>query len=211
MPRRCPGEPLRSPLLGPLPPPTGGKGKPFLRRRESSDSVAAGSDLQAPQIRAKRACRANGGSGKVQTPLPHERARRLLVVFAGPRLAGGIVQAGASEAGPAACGGNGESGVHGAERPCPPAESSMPTLKGRMEKLGRSREHMKILPACFVVVATLWKRPEPSRQNSTALSINPTRSPRFPLRSAIPGASAPCAPFSMIPSGVSLSAAMHLQ
>jgi alkanesulfonate monooxygenase len=25
-------------------------------------------------------------------------------------------------------------------------------VKGRMEKLGRSREHMKILPACFVVV-----------------------------------------------------------
>ena len=34
----------------------------------------------------------------------------------------------------------------------PPGAKFYADVKGRMEKLGRAREHMKILPACFVVV-----------------------------------------------------------
>ena len=36
-------------------------------------------------------------------------------------------------------------------------------VKGRMEKLGRSREHMKILPACFVVVGDTVEQAQAKR------------------------------------------------
>src|ERR1700689_3116829 len=62
-----------------------------------------------------------------------------------------IVQAGASEAGRQLAAETAEA-VFTAQSNIAVGREFYADVKGRMEKLGRSREHMKILPACFVVV-----------------------------------------------------------
>jgi FMN-dependent oxidoreductase (nitrilotriacetate monooxygenase family) len=62
-----------------------------------------------------------------------------------------IVQAGASEAGRQLAAETAEA-VFTAQSSLDVGRQFYADVKGRMEKLGRSRDHMKILPACFVVV-----------------------------------------------------------
>src|SRR5580700_6114869 len=62
-----------------------------------------------------------------------------------------IVQAGASEAGRQLAAETAEA-VFTAQSDLAAGRRFYADLKGRMEKLGRAREHLKILPACFVVV-----------------------------------------------------------
>src|ERR1700737_2641958 len=62
-----------------------------------------------------------------------------------------IVQAGASEAGRQLAAETAEA-VFTAQSDLAAGREFYADVKGRMEKAGRSREHMKILPACFVVV-----------------------------------------------------------
>ena len=62
-----------------------------------------------------------------------------------------IVQAGASESGRQLAAETAEA-VFTAQSDLAVGRKFYADVKGRMEKLGRSREHMKILPACFVVV-----------------------------------------------------------
>jgi FMN-dependent oxidoreductase (nitrilotriacetate monooxygenase family) len=62
-----------------------------------------------------------------------------------------IVQAGASESGRQLAAETAEA-VFTAQSDLAAGQKFYADVKGRMEKLGRSREHMKILPACFVVV-----------------------------------------------------------
>ena len=62
-----------------------------------------------------------------------------------------IVQAGASEAGRQLAAETAEA-VFTAQSSLKVGQQFYADVKGRMEKLGRAREHMKILPACFVVV-----------------------------------------------------------
>ena len=62
-----------------------------------------------------------------------------------------IVQAGASEAGRQLAAETAEA-VFTAQSNLAAGRQFYADVKGRMEALGRSREHMKILPACFVVV-----------------------------------------------------------
>jgi FMN-dependent oxidoreductase (nitrilotriacetate monooxygenase family) len=62
-----------------------------------------------------------------------------------------IVQAGASEPGRQLAAETAES-VFTAQADLPTGQRFYADVKGRMEKLGRDPEHMKILPACFVVV-----------------------------------------------------------
>src|SRR5271169_5253520 len=62
-----------------------------------------------------------------------------------------IVQAGASEAGRKLASETAEA-VFTAQSDIQAGRKFYADVKGRMETLGRSREHMKILPACFVVV-----------------------------------------------------------
>ena len=62
-----------------------------------------------------------------------------------------IVQAGASESGRQLAAETAEA-VFTAQSDLAVGQKFYADVKGRMEKLGRAREHMKILPACFVVV-----------------------------------------------------------
>jgi alkanesulfonate monooxygenase len=62
-----------------------------------------------------------------------------------------IVQAGASDAGKRLASETAEM-VFTAQNGLEAGRAFYADVKGRMEKLGRKREHMKILPACFVVV-----------------------------------------------------------
>jgi alkanesulfonate monooxygenase len=62
-----------------------------------------------------------------------------------------IVQAGASEAGRKLASETAEA-VFTAQSDIQAGQKFYADVKGRMQTLGRSREHMKILPACFVVV-----------------------------------------------------------
>jgi alkanesulfonate monooxygenase len=62
-----------------------------------------------------------------------------------------IVQAGASEAGRQLAAETAEA-VFTAQSSLKAGQEFCADIKGRMEKLGRNREHMKILPACFVVI-----------------------------------------------------------
>jgi FMN-dependent oxidoreductase (nitrilotriacetate monooxygenase family) len=62
-----------------------------------------------------------------------------------------IVQAGASESGRKLASETAEA-VFTAQSDIEAGKKFYADVKGRMERLGRSREHMKILPACFVVV-----------------------------------------------------------
>jgi alkanesulfonate monooxygenase len=62
-----------------------------------------------------------------------------------------IVQAGASDAGRRLAAETAEA-VFTAQSNLAAGRAFYADVKGRMEKIGRSRDHMKILPACFVVV-----------------------------------------------------------
>jgi alkanesulfonate monooxygenase len=62
-----------------------------------------------------------------------------------------IVQAGASDSGRQLAAETAEA-VFTAQSDLAVGQKFYADVKGRMEKLGRSRDHMKILPACFVVV-----------------------------------------------------------
>jgi alkanesulfonate monooxygenase len=62
-----------------------------------------------------------------------------------------IVQAGASEAGRQIAAETAEA-VFGASATIEDARAFYADVKGRMDRLGRRRDHMKILPGCFVVV-----------------------------------------------------------
>ena len=62
-----------------------------------------------------------------------------------------IVQAGASESGRQLAAETAEA-VFTAQSDLTVGQKFYADVKGRMKKLGRSRDHMKILPACFVVV-----------------------------------------------------------
>jgi FMN-dependent oxidoreductase (nitrilotriacetate monooxygenase family) len=62
-----------------------------------------------------------------------------------------IVQAGASEAGRQIAAETAEA-VFGASATVEEARAFYADVKGRMDRLGRRRDHMKILPGCFVVV-----------------------------------------------------------
>ncbi|MGA8323973.1 MAG: LLM class flavin-dependent oxidoreductase [Xanthobacteraceae bacterium] len=62
-----------------------------------------------------------------------------------------IVQAGASEAGRKLASETAEA-VFTAQSDIQAGQKFYADVKGRMQTLGRSREHMKILPACFVVI-----------------------------------------------------------
>src|SRR5271166_931517 len=62
-----------------------------------------------------------------------------------------IVQAGASEAGRQLAAETAEM-IFTAQSTLADGQSFYADVKGRMQKLGRSRDHLKILPACFVVV-----------------------------------------------------------
>ena len=62
-----------------------------------------------------------------------------------------IVQAGASEAGRQLAAETAEA-VFTAQSSLKVGQEFYADVKGRMEKIGRNRDHMKILPACFVVI-----------------------------------------------------------
>jgi len=62
-----------------------------------------------------------------------------------------IVQAGASEDGRQLAAETAE-GVFTAQRDIPTGQAFYADVKGRMEKVGRDRDHMKILPGCLMVV-----------------------------------------------------------
>src|SRR5581483_7427756 len=62
-----------------------------------------------------------------------------------------IVQAGASDSGRQLAADTAEA-VFTAQSDLAVGQQFYADVKGRMEKLGRNRDHMKILPACFVVV-----------------------------------------------------------
>jgi alkanesulfonate monooxygenase len=76
-----------------------------------------------------------------------------------------IVQAGASEAGRQLAAETAEM-VFTAQGGLNTGREFYADVKGRMEKLGRSREHMKIMPACFVVVG---ETVEQAREKRTRL------------------------------------------
>ena len=79
-----------------------------------------------------------------------------------------IVQAGASEAGRQLAAETAEA-VFTAQSDLAAGRQFYADVKGRMEKLGRSRDHMKILPACFVVVGDTVEEAKAKRQKLDSL------------------------------------------
>jgi alkanesulfonate monooxygenase len=79
-----------------------------------------------------------------------------------------IVQAGASEAGRQLAAETAEA-VFTAQSDLAAGRQFYADVKGRMEKLGRSREHMKILPACFVVVGDTVEEAQAKRAKLDSL------------------------------------------
>src|SRR5271167_3328542 len=79
-----------------------------------------------------------------------------------------IVQAGASESGRQLAAETAEA-VFTAQSDITVGRQFYADVKGRMEKLGRSREHMKILPACFVVVGDTVEEAQAKRQKLDSL------------------------------------------
>jgi FMN-dependent oxidoreductase (nitrilotriacetate monooxygenase family) len=79
-----------------------------------------------------------------------------------------IVQAGASEAGRQLAAETAEA-VFTAQSDLAAGQQFYADVKGRMEKLGRSREHMKILPACFVVVGDTMEEAQAKRAKLDSL------------------------------------------
>ena len=57
-------------------------------------------------------------------------------------------------------------------------------IKGRMEKIGRNPEHLKILPGAFVVVDDTIEKPAKNASSSTASSTTKAPSPPSRSRSA---------------------------
>ena len=79
-----------------------------------------------------------------------------------------IVQAGASESGRQLAAETAEA-VFTAQSDLAAGREFYADVKGRMEKLGRAREHMKILPACFVVVGDTVEEARAKRQKLDSL------------------------------------------
>ena len=79
-----------------------------------------------------------------------------------------IVQAGASEAGRRLAAETAEA-VFTAQANIAAGRAFYADVKGRMEKLGRKREHMKILPGCFVVVGDTVEEARAKRQKLDSL------------------------------------------
>src|SRR5271170_6304761 len=79
-----------------------------------------------------------------------------------------IVQAGASESGRRLAAETAEA-VFTAQSDIQAGRKFYADVKGRMETLGRSREHMKILPACFVVVGDTVEEARAKRQKLDSL------------------------------------------
>src|ERR1700674_4352305 len=79
-----------------------------------------------------------------------------------------IVQAGASESGRQLAAETAEA-VFTAQSNLAAGREFYADVKGRMEKLGRSREHMKILPRCFVVVGDTVEEARAKRQKLDSL------------------------------------------
>jgi alkanesulfonate monooxygenase len=79
-----------------------------------------------------------------------------------------IVQAGASDAGRQLAAETAEA-VFTAQSDLDAGRQFYADVKGRMEKLGRSRDHMKILPACFVVVGDTVEEAKAKREKLDSL------------------------------------------
>jgi FMN-dependent oxidoreductase (nitrilotriacetate monooxygenase family) len=79
-----------------------------------------------------------------------------------------IVQAGASESGRKLASETAEA-VFTAQSDIAAGKKFYADVKGRMEMLGRSRDHMKILPACFVVVGDTVEEARAKRQKLDSL------------------------------------------
>jgi alkanesulfonate monooxygenase len=79
-----------------------------------------------------------------------------------------IVQAGASEAGRLLAAETAEA-VFTAQSDLAAGQQFYADVKGRMQKLGRSRQHMKILPACFVVVGDTVEEAQAKRAKLDSL------------------------------------------
>jgi FMN-dependent oxidoreductase (nitrilotriacetate monooxygenase family) len=79
-----------------------------------------------------------------------------------------IVQAGASEAGRKLASETAEA-VFTAQSDIAAGKKFYADVKGRMEALGRSREHMKILPACFVVIGDTVQEAQAKRAKLDSL------------------------------------------
>jgi len=103
-----------------------------------------------------------------------------------------IVQAGASEPGRQLAAETAEV-VFSAPGTLENARRFYADVKGRMQKIGRERDHLKILPSWWS--ATRWRRPGPSVPGSTAWCTTTAPSPRSPSRSAtMPPGSTPTRP-----------------
>ncbi len=79
-----------------------------------------------------------------------------------------IVQAGASESGRQLAAETAEA-VFTAQSDLAAGRKFYADVKGRMEKLGRARDHMKILPGCFVVVGDTVEAAKAKRQKLDSL------------------------------------------
>jgi len=79
-----------------------------------------------------------------------------------------VVQAGASEAGRQLAAETAEA-VFTAQSDLAAGQQFYADVKGRMQKLARSREHMKILPACFVVVGDTVEQAQAKRAKLDSL------------------------------------------
>jgi FMN-dependent oxidoreductase (nitrilotriacetate monooxygenase family) len=79
-----------------------------------------------------------------------------------------IVQAGASEAGRQLAAETAEA-VFTAQSDLAAGREFYADVKGRMQKLGRARQHMKILPACFVVVGDTVEEAQAKRAKLDSL------------------------------------------
>ena len=79
-----------------------------------------------------------------------------------------IVQAGASEAGRQLAAETAEA-VFTAQSSIAVGRAFYADVKGRMERLGRARDHMKILPGCFVVVGDTVEEARAKRQKLDSL------------------------------------------
>jgi alkanesulfonate monooxygenase len=79
-----------------------------------------------------------------------------------------IVQAGASDSGRQLAAETAEA-VFTAQSDLNAGRQFYADVKGRMEKLGRARDHMKVLPACFVVVGDTVEEAKAKRQKLDSL------------------------------------------
>src|SRR5439155_5241654 len=79
-----------------------------------------------------------------------------------------IVQAGASESGKRLASETAEA-VFTAVGNLDSARAFYADVKGRMDKLGRAREHMKILPACMVIVGETAEEAKEKREKLDGL------------------------------------------